>query len=302
MWQIFLQILAVIGIVLLVLLGLVFFLACLILFIPVRYRLDGEIDTKEKKYLGTGKATWLLGILTVKGGYPQPGNIVIKILGYPFKTISFDPEEESEDMQGAEDVPLTFETQSESEKEEKSFHADGTNEILQTDDIQTESKARQSDEIKQADVKQDAPVSSKWYHKIVNTIQKNYDKIKEIWNTIQYYKDVLDEKQTRLFIDRSKKRLVKLLKAIAPKRLKGLLRVGTGSPDTTGYLLGVYGMMVPYLDKHFALEPDFEEAVCSGKVAAVGRIYLWTVLSVILSFTTDKQLSILLKKLKREEQ
>ena len=296
MWQILLQILAIIGIIVLILVGILILLIGLVLFAPIRYRVEGEIDTTTKTYLGSGKATWLLHIISVTGGYPKPGTITIKIFGYPYKIIPLGMSEDTE----KEDVTET-KTSDENITEENT-----------TDE---NASAKSKDEVNTADnnneqIKEKEPVadtrekssSEKWYNKIIYTIRKLCDKIKEIWNTIQYYKDILDDKQTRLFMERSKKRIFKLLKAITPRHLQGQLQIGTGSPDTTGYLMAIYGMLVPYLDKQFTIQPDFETAVCVGKITAKGRIFLWTALIVVIGFATDKHLSVLQRKLKREEQ
>ena len=294
MWQDILQILAIIGIILLVLVALAVLLIGLVFFVPIRYRVEADVDTQDKHYLIKGKASWLLNILTVTGGYPEPSGLTVRLFGYPIKKIDFNATQDEQDEDSSE---KTQSEGSQSEENQKQINDSEESLILDSNEPSTIEEIPINE-----NAKQKSKTLSEWYQKIVCTIKKLCDKIKEIWNTIQYYKNVLDEKQTRLFIDRSKKRLGKLLKAFSPKRIKGSLKVGTGSPDTTGYLVAIYGMMVPYLDKEFSLDPDFESAVCCGKITAKGRIYLWTVLTVFVGFTSDKYLSILLKKLKREEQ
>ena len=307
MWQVILQILSIIGIILLVLLLALILLLCFVLFIPIRYKVKGNVDTEQKKYSGKGQASWFFHILSVYAAYPETPNILVKIFGYPIKRIDFSAEEtdqtgEPTEEKEAEEVRDEEELDS-SEKENKRDNIssqESKDEILNQEENSKESLVDRQEACKTKD-KVKVKTQEKWYQKILYTIKDLCDKIKEVWNNIQYYKDVLGERQNRLFFERSKKRIYKLMKAIAPKRIKGHLVVGTGSPDTTGYVLGIYGMIYPFLDKNFNLEPDFETDVCKGEIEMKGRIYLSTVVLVVLQFVTDKQLPVLLKKLKREE-
>jgi len=310
MWQTILQILAIIGIIVLVLAGILILLTCLVLFAPVRYRLKGEIDTTTKEYSGSGKATWLFHIFSATIEYPEPGTVKIKFFGYPIKVISLGETEESQEPQEPADIKDTKDTVDDAAGEEISRAEQGSTSVKESTECAPKesfpdkelSFDKEENEKNEKNEKNGKSIFVRWYDKIVYTITALCDKIKKIWNTIRYYKDILEDKQTSLFWDRSKRRIFRLLKAIRPRRICGNLRVGTGSPDTTGYLLAVYGMLVPYIDKRFTLEPDFEEAVCVGNLTAKGRIFLWTVLVVILGFATDKYIPVLQKKLKREEQ
>lgn len=295
MWQIILQILSIIGIFVLVLLVLLFLVIGFVLFVPLRYKVRAIIDTDKGQYSGEGKITWLLHALSVYVSYPEPGTITIRVLGYPFRVIEL--KKSDLNVESSRDI--------QNEKKDESL-LDNTGETSldnrdeSSDDLpEQQDKSAKHQEVEDDFVKEEP--KKKWYEKILYTTKNLYDKIKKIWNNIKYYNELLDAKENRLFFARSKKRLAKLLKAIAPKRLKGQLIVGTGAPDTTGYLLAFYGMLVPYLDKDFYLEPDFEEAICQGQVEMTGRIFVITLLVFVLKFVTDKQLSVLLKKLKREE-
>lgn len=78
MMGIILKILAVIGILLLVLLGLVLTAVLLVLFVPLSYRASGSVDG-ESRELKAG-ARWLAGLLRVDYRYPEPGRLVVKLL------------------------------------------------------------------------------------------------------------------------------------------------------------------------------------------------------------------------------
>lgn len=306
MWQIILQILAIIGIILLIFIGLILVVALLVLFVPIRYKALLDVDTALKEYSGEGKASWLLKLLTLHVTYPEPAKLTVRVFGIKVKEIDFNKSEETEEIpssneptaESTEQVEINDKIEVEEDKEKVKVKEKLEVKEAVKEEVKVEEKVKKED-IKESSIEEP---KQKWYEKILYTIKNLCVKIKEIWNNIEYYKDLLNKKANRQFFDRSKKRILKLLKGIAPKRCKGQLRVGTGSPDTTGYLLAVYGMLVPYLDKEFYLEPDFEEAVCQGQLMLRGRIYLITVFICILGFVFDKQLFVLLKDLKREEQ
>lgn len=78
MMGIILKILAVIGILLLVLLGLILTAVLLVLFVPLSYRASGSMDG-EVRELKAG-VRWLAGLLRVEFRYPEPGRLVVKLL------------------------------------------------------------------------------------------------------------------------------------------------------------------------------------------------------------------------------
>ncbi|MDE5680587.1 MAG: hypothetical protein K2I01_09215, partial [Lachnospiraceae bacterium] len=144
--------------------------------------------------------------------------------------------------------------------------------------------------------------------KIIYTIRKFCDKIKHIKDTIKeiaenifYYKEVITQTENKKLYGRVKDRIFKVLKSIRPRVLKAALHVGTGSPDTTGYLCALYGMLLPVLGNNVILDADFEEAVWEGEFFLKGRITVFTLLRHAVGLLLDKQLRVFVKQLKREE-
>lgn len=66
--SVILLILKIIGILLLALLGLLLFVILLVLFVPVRYRITGEVEDEISVHLSV---TWLLHLITWRGAYEQ---------------------------------------------------------------------------------------------------------------------------------------------------------------------------------------------------------------------------------------
>lgn len=134
--------------------------------------------------------------------------------------------------------------------------------------------------------------------KIKYTIHSIYDKIKNIWENISYYIDLLREEETRLLFSHVLFRLGKVLKNIRPRRIRGQILFGTGSPDTTGYAYGVYGMLSPFLGDRLAVTPDFTRAVLEGDICIAGHITVFTILWNGLRVLLDRKLRRFIKKMK----
>lgn len=298
MLHVILQILAVIGIILLCILGLLLLVLALILFVPVRYRIDGCKDA-ETMFLSV-KATYLLHILSLCYQFPEPGKAVLKLFGIK---IALFPKEEREQASSEEQKTTgqdgAAESTGQADKTENSGQ-DGAAENTGQGSIPEESgqkSAADTDTATQPQKKQKRNV----FQKCIYTFRSSCDKIKNIAENISCYKEILTKYENRLFFGRAKKRLLRVIKSIRPRLLNADLRLGTGSPDTTGYLCALYGILLPALGNHVNMTPDFEEAVFEGTLHAKGRITLFTILLPAGKILFDKQLRTFVKELKRED-
>lgn len=134
--------------------------------------------------------------------------------------------------------------------------------------------------------------------KIKYTFHNICDKIKMIWENISYYSELLQEENTRELFSHACLRIGKILKNIRPRHLEARILAGTGSPDTTGYLYGVYGILLPTLGSKFLVTPDFERAVLEGGIKASGHITVAVLLLNALKLLLDKKLHLFFRKLK----
>lgn len=90
-------------------------------------------------------------------------------------------------------------------------------------------------------------------------------------------------------------RLLKIGKSIFPKAGKGSIAFGTGQPDTTGYLMGIYGMLSPVAGNAITVTPDFEHRILQAQLWIRGRIFPFAVLHHGLRILLDPDLLKLLK-------
>ncbi|MCM1100441.1 MAG: hypothetical protein NC079_01645 [Clostridium sp.] len=315
MLTILLKILGILGIVLLVVLGVVLALILLVLFVPVSYRVnaerkilsegdadgepqgkgDGESEGGEVETVRMSlsvRARWLLGFLRARFDYPDPGTFRVKIL---FWTLYDSGREEQE--------PETSKPPERSSQPETAAQAEEPRQPGQSEQSgqpeQAESSA-QPDPAPEPTRETDGSRLSP-FEKLRYTFRGICDRIKTIRDDIAYYKAVLTDEDTRGLLNHALTRLGKVLKSIRPRRLKADIRFGTGSPDTTGYAFGVYGMLCTYLGQNVLLTPDFERAVLEGELYAAGRITVCKLLWHGAMLALDKRLWELISKLKRED-
>ena len=317
MLDVALQILSVLGIILLVLLGLFLAVILLVLFLPVIYRVSGE--GKGKDISLDAKASWLFGLLRVRFAYPDPGKLTVKALWFTvFDSASEAHEktqtESSKTKTGEQEKPEEQENPERQEKEKESQEISQPEESDspggagsgEEDGEPQKSKSfpdstDSDEEEEQKDSKKGFQISEK-IKKIKYTFRNIYDKIKKIWQNITYYTELLQDRETRLLFLHVKRRVWKILKSIRPRKLKAQILFGTGSPDTTGYAYGVYGMLLPLLGPDVIVTPDFCEAVFQGSFSAAGHITMAVLIWHTIRILFDKRLKRFLNRLKHKGQ
>lgn len=314
MLSITLKVLSILGILLLCLLGLVILLVLLALFFPVSYRLTGRKDAEEISV--SVRVSWLFGLLRVLFDYPEPGKILVKVLPFTVFDSGKEPGSDGKSKEssgGSEEKPgrgSEAEKEGREEKKEGNGSSGDPGQGSQTaaGRGQNEEQAEKSEEKPEEkpemqepsreETDRADPLILKKFKKIKYTICSIYDKIKNIWENISYYMELLREEETRLLFSHVVFRLGKILKSIRPRRIRGQVLFGTGSPDTTGYAYGVYGMLSPFLGTRLLVTPDFTRAVLEGELDMAGHITVYTIIWNGLKVLLDKKLRRFIQKMK----
>lgn len=286
MSAIILKILSIIGIILLALLGTALVILLLVLFFPVSYRVKGSKDVEQT--LVKASAHWLFGLLSVRYDYPEPGRILVKALFFTIYDSGVEPKKKKAPSEtaarnnagGSKKAGDTPSSRAENTYEQAGF----------TEREPKEEQAEEASGIKDR-------IFAK-YEKIKYTILKIYDRIKNILNHITYYRSLLEEEDTKELLKHAGMRLGKIWKNIRPAKLRADILFGASSPDTTGYLYAVYGMIYPTLGKYVLITPDFTKAVFTGTIDAAGHIMVFTILWNAAMLALDKRLRILIRKIK----
>lgn len=307
MWHVILQILAVIGIVLLVLLALLILMVLAVLFVPIRYRASGEKEADRIE--GVAAVSFLYQFLSFK--WQRAGNenrwalrlLGIKLKGSPKvdKGKTTEPEKtekgkvaepEKTDKGKAEETAQAAKPEKAAEpvKEEKQPATPSVQ------NAEAEDAARQAEET--GTQKTDRVSSEK---KARFTISGLCDKMEKIRDNVEYYKERLTAEENRLFLKRTKERIFAVLKSIKPKVLTARVVCGTGSPDTTGYVCAVYGMLYPVIEDRISFTADFENKILDGELSVKGKVRVVTLVRHGIKILLDKQLKVFLKEMKRED-
>jgi len=294
MLAIILKILVVLGIILLVLLGILLLVLLLVLFLPIVYRVHAEKN--EKLLRVKGKIRWLFGLIRVNILYSEQKNIVVKFLWFTLydsvKTVSNAPPSKQKKREVTEESGETTESSSLASETKTDTEENREEETEETFD----SKALDNDSL---------TLKEKLFakcEKIKYTLKKIYDKIKDILENIIFYKELLQDEETKGLISHGWKRLGKIFRSIRPRKLKADVIFGTGSPDTTGYAYGIYGMIMPKLGNQVIVTPDFTQKNLKGQLDAAGHIMIFTLLRHVLAVLLDKRLWLLKKRLDAHQQ
>lgn len=291
--MLFLKILGVLGIILLILLGILIFLLLTVLFFPILYKVEAFKD--EDRMEADIRINWLFGLLSGRFQYPEPGEFTVKLLWkklFP-KGTSKKPDpgshkkaanaEKAKEAEGAEEtlVPTeTGETEENGETRETTKNVEYKTEEYKAEEYKTdETEGAKDTQTKQ---KSRAPFS-----------------LSEKLDNLQKYKELLLCEDSKELMQHLFFRLGKILKSIRPRKLKLKLTFGTGSPDTTGYAYGIYGMFLCRWGKEVYVTPDFERQRLDGTLYAKGHVIMAVLLLHGIKIAMDKHLRQLYRKLKK---
>lgn len=124
--------------------------------------------------------------------------------------------------------------------------------------------------------------------------QSVVEKIKNIYNKIT---DILDDVKIQKAWELVKVQLVKLLKAVFPKKVSGYAKYGFEDPAITGYISAFLATQYGRL-KALDIEPHFEDSILDGQLKFKGRIFMFTIVRIGLKVYFNKNVKHTIKKLK----
>lgn len=324
-----LGLLKIIGIILLCLLVLLLLISAIVLWVPIRYTAKGEWNDANKQF--SVAVTWMGKLIRFKLDYQFPNKPltslkilwmdILKILDGKKKTTAEKvPKKKKE--RGNKGVREKIKHIKEKKKKKEKYHPAINSALLEA--AEAEEAAKNNEIIGQAEsvsIEEESIVSENGNIKemsqddgekiqenkatfeeknkgIIFKIQSIYDKIVGIINSISYYLDVLDEKETRGLIAEGWKTIRKILHSIKPKEYKVDAVFGFETPDTTGRVFGYYCMLSPWIPEGISIEPEFEEKVLNGEVYLKGKITIFVIVRNAIHIMFDKRLKPLINKLK----
>ena len=292
-----LTVLKIIGIVLLSLLGLVLLIVCIVLFWPIRYRVNADLreqDENEKDDAGiaeradvTVSVTWLLRLIRFFVRYPaDPENGMIS-LKVAFFTLIPGKKKKTDDTPGdnglTEEHAVPEETQVQEtiavKEEAPAGEAAGTEEPAPS-----ETEAPKETEAPGETVNEKKPINERiddFFEKLESASEKPEIAARKIYYTIYgtyaKIKHVRATIESRCF-ERAKQLLLnevsRVIRSIMPRKTRIYVHYGADDPAKTADIIGYAGMLYPLFEERLTVVPDFDREVTGGYARIAGRIIL----------------------------
>ena len=330
MLHILLFILKIIGILLLSILGLILLILALVLLVPVRYRAGLQMRTIAE-YSADGKASWLLGLICLTGGYDgEQVKLDIRIFGHsllhkkpkkqkkrrkksPQRQTGEQPavreikaEKENIEPENAECIPLV--EQARPKQDEKT----SVQEISDTEDGRTDADEveRTSGTHEKNHIWQKLRNGFMRLSRLPSQIRQKASSIGHTWknlskrkdhlqSTVEKYHSFWNRTCTQAAKDHILREVKYLLRHILPKKLEGTLTFGLEDPATTGQVLGILCVLAVFTGNHLEVNGNFEGKMLEGDVSIKGHIRLCHIAKSAISLLIDKNIRKTIKGFRR---
>lgn len=274
-------ILKVIGIILLVVLALILTALLCVLFVPVKYRAVGSFDNTDIR--AKAHVSWLLHLFALHIEYADETDGYIRLAFVKRK--------------------LFDDADSDYENDEKAAEASDDDAIDDAAKTGTEDKGCENTGGKpqiSADENQHIKQQTKLTHKKPHKKQFK-DKSEKIKTGIGKLKREYGDERNKAAFSHLKKELFIILKRICPRRLKLTMVYSTGSPDTTGILLGILACFPVGYTNRWRITPDFESEnpYAKGSFDIKGHVIVIGILAATLRILFDKNCRRLYNRISR---
>lgn len=334
MLHILLLILKIIGIILGTLLAVLLIGLCIALFVPVRYQIEASRTEAEgaPPIEASAKITWLLHLVNIRIQYPADVYLRARIFLFTVFRLPQKPKnakgtkkrgkkkqpESDRKVQEAEDSQETgsrpdAETVSNVEAAVQG-EAPAMEPVSEPELISEPKSAPEQERVPEPENKPEKQKKSileklkekimqirKIFQKIWYTLTGICDKIKTIWENIEYYIGILQSDTFKRAFSLCKEEVVSVFSYIMPRKFQAELTIGMDDPAVTGKILSYYGMLYPFIGGHIAVIPDFERKRIEGTVFIKGKIRLFTFIKAAIRIYVNKDIRKLLKLFKKED-
>lgn len=294
--HILLLILKIIGISLLVILGILILLIGIVLFVPVRYRVDGDIrrTTKEKVAIH-GKVTWFCSAVRYVFSY-ENNRFQGELLIFGRKRKEKSPITLEELMEEEDEQADSDSSQAEQTEAEQTEGKDSEGE-------QTETENSKEEQRKQADLKAvrktKENIFQKISNKIRNTVQRITSFIKNIKEKLVMLKALLTDGVNKRVCKKIFAELIKFLKHLRFRKLHTDLKYGFTDPSLTGQSFGVVCLIPVLYQYNVVITPDFEteSTYIEGTFDAKGHLRICHGVMMLIRLLLEKEVRMKLGQL-----
>lgn len=315
-------VLKILGIVLLAVIGILLLALCLILFVPVRYRLDAR---KEEMPAACGAVTWLFGFVSLRAEYEKALYIHLRIaLKTLFRETLFGSAEEADE--GADEdnadmeAPAIGESPRESAVDEKvadelrsaeaaeripdrgkpviKKEAAAESEPGKRNGAPEKKEPESGKGAKAAGIREDRTDDREEKTPKTGLFEKLRKKWKSAGETAESVQVFLEDEENLKTFALLFRQIKKLLLHLLPRKVTGRIRFGFEDPYRTGQILTAVSPFYALYAKSLSLEPCFEEKILAGELHIRGRVRAATVLWIGIRVFLNKNFRKLLKRFK----
>lgn len=297
--HVILTILKILGIILLVLLGLLLVIVFSVLFVPVRYRLEGEKSSPGwSEANGKVRVSWLLHLIHLRIQYREKElDWECYLFGVPLKKAGAAVREwkkkrrKKKIQEQKERRKKAVQQKNKPEKRTAAKEQKSTEKQTKPEKSKTAESEAKKTEIKTAERKQQEKekVSDKlsrfWNRckKIVGSILGFPGKLKKkltnirltfrgFCDKIKRWQTLWNEESTQAALHFLTEKGRKLIRHVLPRKIRGSITFGCEDPALTGQILGAVAIAYPLYGKGVAVYPRFEEKILEGQLQMKGRI------------------------------
>ena len=285
MLHFFLLILKIIGWILLAILGILVLLVCVVLFVPVRYELDGKcngtIDTLDVRFRFSFLLHFLAGTVCYTEGKPTWN---LRIAWKRF--VNRDTE--------LQETPIK-----KSEDSESSVNNAKDEEInVPEEPIKNEESVSEESITKESVTKETVSKKESFLDKIEYKYKKIRDKLREISRKKEKVMEFLTNEIHQAAFLKVISELKRLLLRMRPQKIMGEIEFGFDDPAWTGQVLAGISILYPYFADCFQIIPDFEEKKLRGQLEIKGKISAKNFVALGLRVILDKNVRMTLRHIK----
>ena len=295
--------LKILGIILLCVIGFILILLLLILFVPVRYRIDSLIPRTDlekgfdvEKIYAKVSFSWLLHILSGGIVYPENKQFEVRLFGiriFPLrkkkeKADNKDNKDESKPSGGVVEMSNIPENDHVEEAKEEADSVEADSAEISEDEVSNSSdeNATENESDGEASDEPKSFLDVLWniidkVTNILETPQNVFEKIQytisRVCGKISMIKTTIENDIFKRAFSLVKRKLLRIIKMILPDKCNIRLGLGTGDPAQTAELVGIFGAMYPFLFNKVSFEPDFDEKVIEMDAHLKGHITVFTI-------------------------
>lgn len=290
-----LWILKIIGIILLCLLGLLFVLLTVVLFVPVRYRIQGEVKEKETQI--HIRASWLCHVISFLGDYVDGTfDYILKTFGVR-KEFGGSDEETSSEVEEQDDETVETEISTKAEEIPQEI-AEG---VAEAGEAGKPGKSTERISGKKSKKRSFCSKISSKLKKIRETVKKIWDFIVHLPQKFDKIKEVVTDAGNKNALSLTWRELRYLLRHFKFRKIHTDLEFSAGDPALTGQILGGIAVIPAFYRYDMHIYPDFasDTFYVRGTFDIKGRIRLIHLLCSVIRLLKEKDVRRVLSQFQR---